>query len=381
MVAALAVQKFTWISVRMTSSLADRPTEVRRGEELDLERLRAFLDSELPDVLGRGTDEIRVRQFPCGFSNLTYLVSIGDSEMVLRRPPFGAKIKSAHDMEREFRILSALADSYAKVPKTLICCQDPDVLGAPFYLMERVVGVILRPKMAAGLEPEPATMAAIAGSLVDTLVELHAVDYQDAGLADLGRGEGYALRQVEGWTGRYETARTDDVPTIEMAAAWLAENPPPPASAALIHNDFKYDNLVLDSEDLSRVVAVLDWEMATLGDPLMDLGTSLGYWVDPDDPPEMLELRLSPTTISGNPSRLQVAERYAGATGHSLDHLVFYYVYGLFKIAVIIQQIYARYQRGDTRDPRFRSLIDGVRLCGLVASQAISKGRIDRLFV
>lgn len=375
----------------MTSSHVDRPAAVRRGEELDLERLSAYLHRELPVLAklpgasgcrdsARSGEEIHVSQFPSGFSNLTYLVSIADLEFVLRRPPFGAKIKSAHDMGREFRILSALAGSYRKVPKTMIYCADPEVLGAPFYLMERVEGVVLRPRMAAAEEPDAGTMAAVADSMVDTLAELHAVDYERAGLADLGRPEGYVWRQVEGWAKRYAAAKTDEIAAMEATAAWLLANMPVESGVALIHNDFKYDNLVLDPDDLSRIVAVLDWEMATLGDPLMDLGTSLGYWVDPDDPPEMLELKLSPTTIPGNPSRLEVAERYAGATGRSLDHLVFYYVFGLFKIAVIVQQIYARFQRGDTQDPRFASLIDGVRLCALLASQAIAKGRIDRLF-
>ena len=346
----------------MTSSHVDRPVAVRSGEELDLERLTAYLSRELPALASLpgsqgwhglrspsgSIDEIHVSQFPSGFSNLTYLISIGDLELVLRRPPFGANIKSAHDMGREFRILSALAGSYRKVPKTLIYCADPEVLGAPFYLMERVEGVVLRPRMAAAEPPDAGTMAAVADSLVDTLAELHAVDYEQAGLADLGRPVGYVRRQVEGWTKRYIAAKTDDIAAMEATAAWLLANMPAESGVALIHNDFKYDNLVLDADDLSRIVAVLDWEMATLGDPLMDLGTSLGYWVDPDDPPEMLELKLSPTTIPGNPSRLEVAERYALATGRSLDHVVFYYVYGLFKIAVIVQQIYARFTRGDT---------------------------------
>ncbi len=372
----------------MTRSPVDRPAAVRSGEELDLERLSEYLRRELPELAGAPGFEdstpsaggIHVRQFPSGFSNLTYLISIGGRELVLRRPPFGTKIKSAHDMGREFRILSALAGSYAKVPKAMIYCADPEVLGAPFYLMERVEGVVLRPRMAVSEEPDAETMAAIADSLVDTLAELHAVDFERAGLADLGRPEGYVRRQVEGWAKRYEAAKTDEIAEIEATSAWLLGNLPAESGVALIHNDFKYDNLVLDPGDLSRIVAVLDWEMATLGDPLMDLGTALGYWVDPHDPPEMLELKLSPTTIPGNPSRLEVAQRYARTTGRSLDHLVFYYVYGLFKIAVIVQQIYTRFKRGDTQDPRFASLIDGVRLCGLVAGQSIAKGRIDRLF-
>ena len=369
----------------MTPVQLDRPTGVRAGEELDVDRLGRYFQREMPelaDLAGtdRPGDEIEVRQFPSGFSNLTYLVSVAGLDLVLRRPPFGANIKSAHDMGREFRILSALASSYRKVPRTLVYCEDADVLGAPFYLMERVEGVVLRPRMAAEAAPDAETMRAVAGSLVDTLAELHAVDFDAAGLADLGRPEGYVRRQVEGWTKRYAAARTDDIEAMEQVAAWLAAQMPSESGAALVHNDFKYDNLVLDPRDLSRVVAVLDWEMATLGDPLMDLGTSLGYWVDPDDPPQMRELQLSPTTFPGNLSRLEVAERYSTTTGRPLEHLVFYYVYGLFKIAVIVQQIYARYQRGDTRDPRFASLIEGVRLCGQVAGQAIARGRIDRLF-
>lgn len=363
----------------MTSLPMDRPVAVRSGEELDVAKLGEYLGRELPEI-AEAAAEIEVRQFPSGFSNLTYWVSVAGLELVLRRPPFGANIKSAHDMGREFRILSALAGSYRKVPKTLLHCEDPDVLGAPFYLMERLEGVVLRPQMAPDDQPDRETMAAVAGSLVATLAELHAVDYEAAGLADLGRPEGYVRRQIEGWAKRYAAAKTDDIAAMDATAAWLAEHMPDESGAALIHNDFKYDNLVLDPNDPSRILAVLDWEMATLGDPLMDLGTSLGYWVDPDDPPEMLELKLSPTTIPGNLSRREVAERYAELAGSSLENLVFYYVYGLFKIAVIVQQIYARYQRGDTRDPRFASLIEGVRLCGLVANQAIAKQRIDRLF-
>ncbi len=359
-----------------TSPLLDRPVGVRAGEELDLPALEGFFRERLPRFRG----EIRVRQFPSGFSNLTYLVAVGERELVLRRPPFGADIKSAHDMGREFKILSSLAPSYPKAPEPLVYCDDPSVLGAPFYLMERVTGVILRPRMSIETAPAAETMAGIANALIQTLTELHAIEVGEVGLADLGRPEGYARRQVEGWSKRYLAARTDDIPAIEKAMAWLGDAIPSNEGAALIHNDFKYDNLVLEAPDLDRVVAVLDWEMATVGDPRLDLGTSLGYWVDPDDPPEMLRLELSPTTLPGNPTRLAVAERYAELTGQNLDQLVFYYVYGVFKIAVIIQQIYSRYLRGDTRDPRFASLIEGVRQCGLMAVQAISKNRINRLF-
>ncbi len=360
----------------MTRDALDRPGAVREGEELDATALEAYLEEALPDLDG----PLTIEQFPSGFSNLTYMLRKGERELVLRRPPFGSRVRSAHDMGREYRVLAALVEVYPKVPRPLAYCDDESVLGAPFYLMERVSGVILRPRLPAHRHPAPAEMTRVAGALVDTLAELHAVDYAAAGLADLGRPEGYARRQVDGWTKRYARARTDHIPEMEKVAAWLDDRVPEHSSAALVHNDFKYDNLVLDREDLGRVVAVLDWEMATLGDPLMDLGTSLGYWVDPDDPPAFRALELSPTTLPGNLSRLEVAERYAAASGRAVDDLTFYYVFGLFKIAVIIQQIYYRYKAGHTRDERFAGLIDGVRAGSAVALEAARLGRIDRLF-
>lgn len=360
----------------METNWVDQPAAVRRGEELDVERLKRYLQERLSGLAG----PLLVEQFPRGFSNLTYLLSFGDRRLVLRRPPFGTAVKTAHDMGREYKILSHLVHVYPKVPRPLCYCEDLAVLGAPFYVMERVEGVILRADMPVAMRPPRQGMAAIAAAFVETLAELHAVDYEAAGLGDLGRPQGYARRQIEGWTKRYHQARTDDVPQIDRAAAWLAENLPTESAGSLIHNDFKYDNLVLDAGDWSRIVAVLDWEMATVGDPLMDLGTSLGYWVNAEDPPQLRQLRLGPTTLPGNPSRFELVESYARATGRDPGNAVFYYVYGLFKVAVIIQQIYSRYRAGHTRDPRFARLIDGVRVCGRVAVQAIEKKRIDDLF-
>ncbi len=360
----------------MPSPWIDQPAAVRAGEELEAGPLAAYLRAHLPALSGT----LVVEQFPRGFSNLTYLIRVGARQLVLRRPPFGASVKTAHDMGREYRILSHLAPLYPKAPRPLLYCDDEAVLGAPFYVMERVEGVILRPTMPEGMIPPPERMARIAGAFVETLAELHAVDADAAGLGTLGRPDGYVQRQIEGWTRRYHRARTDDVPALERVAAWLADHQPPEAGAALIHNDFKYDNLVLDPDDWARVLAVLDWEMATLGDPLMDLGTTLGYWVDPDDPPDVRRLQLSPTTLPGNPTRADLVERYARQSGRAVEDVVYYYVYGLFKIAVIIQQIYHRYRLGHTQDRRFAHLLDGVRGCGLVALQAIDKGRIDRLF-
>jgi aminoglycoside phosphotransferase (APT) family kinase protein len=296
----------------------DKSAEVRPGEELAADKLEPYLKSRLPDLDG----PLTVRQFPSGFSNLTYLLRVGDQELVLRRPPFGAKIKSAHDMGREYKILSSLVITYPKAPRPLLFCDDESVLGAPFYIMTRLKGIILRPQMPEEMNPPPEVMGRIADSLISNLVELHGVDYQGTGLADLGKPEGYIQRQIEGWTRRYQNARTDEIPEMERAAGWLAENSPVESGAALIHNDYKYDNIVLDPADWSQIIGVLDWEMTTIGDPLMDLGTSLGYWVQPDDPEEIQALQFSPTTLPGNPTRQELVSRYEQLSGRQVDHLV-----------------------------------------------------------
>jgi aminoglycoside phosphotransferase (APT) family kinase protein len=230
------------------------------------------------------------------------------------------------------------------------------------------------------LELSPGVMRRLSEAFVANLVEIHGVDYEAAGLGELGRPEGYVRRQVEGWTKRYLDARTDDVPAVERLAAWLAGHVPPERGrAALIHNDYKYDNLVLAPDDLSEVVAVLDWEMATVGDPLMDLGTTLGYWVDADDTEEWQRYGFGLTALPGGLTRLEVVERYASLSGREVSEVVFYYAYGLLKIAGIVQQIYARYKKGLTRDERFASLAGLVRACGELALRAVEKNRIDRL--
>jgi aminoglycoside phosphotransferase (APT) family kinase protein len=357
----------------------DKPVAVRPGEELDAEKLAAFLRQHIPDL--EGPAALQVEQFPSGHSNLTYLLRAGVRELVLRRPPFGAKIKTAHDMGREYQILSRLADVYDKVPRVLAYCEDESVLGAPFYVMERLKGIILRGTAPKGLELVPALMHTLSENFVRNLVELHQVDYQAAGLGDLGRPVGYVKRQIAGWAQRYVSARTDDIPDVERVAAWLAEHTPSDVDAvgALIHNDYKYDNLVLAPDDVSRIIGVLDWEMATLGDPLMDLGTSLGYWIDPGDPPELQALRFGLTTLPGNLSRRELAQHYARLSGRDVSKILFYYVYALWKIAVIVQQIYARYKAGFTKDERFGGLIDAVRVLGQTGMLAIEKGRIDDL--
>jgi aminoglycoside phosphotransferase (APT) family kinase protein len=354
----------------------DEADEIRPEERLDLERLRPFLESALPGAHG----PVTALQFRRGHSNLTYLVRVGNREAVLRRAPFGAKVKHAHDMTREFQLLSALQGVYPRAPRPIALGEDESLVGARFYLMERVHGVVIRGDgSTSGIAFTPELLRATSTALVDSLAELHAVPVADTALAALGRPEGYVGRQVKGWTERYYGAKTDEIASVEAAAAWLAANQPPEAGAALVHNDYKYDNVVLDPADLTRIVAVLDWEMATVGDPLMDLGTTLGYWIDADDPPELHDRPSGPTAFPGSLSRREVVERYAERTGRAIASPLFYYVFGLFKIAVIIQQIYKRYVLGLTRDERFAALVERVRVLGAHASRALDRGRIHGL--
>lgn len=356
----------------MQPNLLDRPAPMRPGEELDLARLEPYLRAHFPEAVG----PLTVEQFPQGYSNLTYLVRLGDRDLVLRRPPFGNQVKTAHDMGREFRVLSHLCDVYPPAPRPLLACDDPEILGCPFYLMERRRGIILRKELPTGLQLGPAVVRRLSETFVDNLAELHSLDYQAAGLADLGKPEGYLARQVAGWTQRYQAARTEDVASVEATARWLADHLPASGLPALIHNDYKYDNLVLDPNELTRLVAVLDWEMATVGDPLSDLGTTLGYWVEADDPPAFRQFRFGPTAEPGSLTRRELVARYAELTGRDVSGMLFYYVLGLFKIAVIVQQIYARYLRGHTRDERFAGLHDVVVALGEAAHHAVQRGSL-----
>jgi aminoglycoside phosphotransferase (APT) family kinase protein len=350
----------------------DQTTPVRSGEELPADTLRDYLRPHLPEASG----VLTVEQFPHGHSNLTYLLRLGETELVLRRGPFDNPVKTAHDMGREYRVLSKLWRAYPPAPRPLLYCDDTSVLGAPFYLMERRRGVILRSQMPPGLDLDPPTARALSTCLIDNLAQLHALDYQAVGLADLGKPEGYVARQVTGWAERFDKARTDDLPAMDRAARWLAERLPETADAALIHNDYKYDNLVLDTADLTRIVALLDWEMATVGCPLMDLGTTLGYWVEASDPPALRRSATGPTALPGSLTRQELADRYAERTGRDVAGVLFHYVFGLFKIAVIVQQIYARYVRGHTRDARFAKLNDLVAVLAEQADRSINAGRL-----
>mgnify|MGYP001826564139 CR=1 FL=1 len=350
----------------------DQPTELRPGEELDEKALREYLSSQLDQISALAP--LQLQQFPGGHSNLSYLITQGEQELVLRKPPLGSKVKSAHDMGREYRVLSKLGPTHSRAPTPLLYCQDSSIIGSSFYLMERVRGFILRKDFPDDVPSRPELLQRMCTSFVQTLADLHAVDYQRIGLGELGRPEGYVERQVQGWSKRYQDAKTHEVPTVDFLAAWLGEHMPANApQATLIHNDFKFDNLVLAPKDLSEVLGILDWEMTTLGDPLMDLGTALGYWVQANDSPAMHSLRFGPTHLPGMMSRQELAEAYASLTGCPLEHILFYYVFGLFKSIGVVQQIYYRFHKGLTKDARFASFIDAVRALSDQANLAIER--------
>jgi aminoglycoside phosphotransferase (APT) family kinase protein len=342
---------------------------VRPGEEIDIGRLSTFVASKEGISNGR----ILVEQFPAGSSNLTYLVKIDGDEFVLRRPPFGNVVKTAHDMRREFEVLSKLSAVYAPAPKPFVFCDDTAVIGSEFYLMERRKGLIIRGRSPEVLVTSPVLQRQVCLSFTQNLAHLHALDYESAGLGDLGKPEGYCLRQVEGWTKRYFAAKTHEHTELEAAIAWLNKDIPGESGASLVHNDYKFDNVMLDPADLTRITAVLDWEMVTVGDPLMDLGTSLGYWMSPDAGEELLNMPFNPRVLMENISRRELAETYAEAAGRNISNALYYYVFGTFKIAVIAQQIYSRYAKGFTKDGRFANFDRFVAALGRIASRALEK--------
>lgn len=357
----------------MNNGVVDRPTQVRQGEELDLKVVEAFLKDSIPGLEGN----LVVEQFPSGYSNLTYLIRVGDRELVLRRPPFGRKAKSAHDMGREYRILSALHPVFPYCPRPLVYTDDLSVMGCPFYVMDRIRGIILRKNLPPGLALSPQEMRILCENLLDVHFELHQVDYKAIGLEGFGKPQGYVRRQVEGWSERYRAARTPDAPTFDAVMQWLQDNMPPDSNKpALIHNDYKFDNVVLNPDNPLQIIGVLDWEMATIGDPLMDLGSSLAYWVQADDPEDFQAARMMPTNLPGALTRKELVDRYARKAGITIDNFDFYLCFGLFRLAVIAQQIYYRYYHGQTKDERFKMLIFAAHILEKAAVRTMAQGWI-----
>jgi aminoglycoside phosphotransferase (APT) family kinase protein len=328
----------------------DRGGAVRAGEELDVAAVDAWLRAQGIALDG----EPQVTQFSGGASNWTYRLQYANRDLILRRPPAGTKAKSAHDMGREFTVQQALKPHYPAVPDMVALCKDAAVIGADFYVMDRIDGIIPRANLPRDLQVDATQVRQLCTNVLDKLIELHRVDYRAAGLESLGKGAGYARRQVEGWSERYLKAKTWNVPGFRRVREWLAANIPDDVATCVIHNDWRFDNVVLAPDDPTRVIGVLDWEMATLGDPLMDLGSALAYWVQADDGRLMRSTRRQPTHLPGMLTRREVVAYYLERSGLATPNWTFYEVFGLFRLAAIIQQIYFRYHHGQTRNPAFK---------------------------
>jgi len=340
---------------------------VRQGEEINLQALAAYLRGKIEGA-ERG---VQVEQFPHGHSNLTYLLRAGDREYVLRRGPLGPVAPKAHDMAREFRVLQAVHPHFPEAPEPYLLCEDPAILGAVFFLMERRKGIVLR-------EPSPRELAGVAGApsivseaFVDCMVRMHRIDVASTGIAALGKPEGFVARQVQSWAERWQRSKTEELPDMDRVIDRLAARTPASIPPTLVHNDFKLDNVMLRANSLDRVEAVLDWEMTTVGDPLADVGLTLCYWSWASAP--QLGAMMVPTITSqpGWYTRERFIQHYAKSTGRDVSQIGYYEVLGIFKLAVIVQQIFYRFARGQTQDQRFRNFDQRVKgLAHLAATVA-----------
>ena len=322
---------------------------VRDDEDFDRDKLAAYLRGRLPGA----EQPLEVVQFAGGHANLTYLLRYGAQEYVLRRPPLGPVAATAHDMGREYRVLSALYKAYPFAPRAFLYCDDPSTIGAPFFVMERRRGTVVRrvvpPEFGGG--KDPAVNRRISEVLIDALADLHDVDPTAVGLADLGKPEGFMLRQIDGWTARYERAKTTDWPVVPELSRWLRDHLPPAPKPTLLHNDWRLDNMMLDAHDPGRVVGVFDWDMCTVGDPFADLGTLLSSWVQEGE--GLSGGATMPSHLPGFLTRREAVARYGERRGVDVSRVPYYFAFGLFKMAVVLQQIYHRYHVGQTKDARF----------------------------
>lgn len=333
---------------------APETADIRADEEFDFEKLADYLRDKLPGADG----PLDVKQFPGGHSNLTYLLRFGEdeasvNEFVLRRPPLGPIAPKAHDMGREFRVLSKAYKVFPEAPRAYHFCDDSEIIGAPFVIMERRKGIVIRGEWPPELADDPALRGAISESLIDTIARMHTVDYESAGLAEVGRPEGFLERQVNGWTERWHRSKIEDMAEMDELVGWLRDTMPESKVASLIHNDYKLDNIMLDTK--GKVIGVFDWEMSTLGDPLVDFGITLCYWTM-EAPPGTRSRRVTPTRMPGFMSRDELLAAYTEKTGFDTSRIDYYESFALFKTAVVLQQIYVRYHRGQTKDKRFASM-------------------------
>lgn len=367
---------------KLSDSILDKGIAVRDGEALDSDAVSVWLQGQGIEVTG----EPIVTQFSGGASNWTYRLQYDSQhdkqDLILRRPPKGTKAKSAHDMVREYTVQKALEDAYPYVPKMIALCTDEDVIGADFYIMQRLEGIIPRANLPKAIELDREQTHKLCTNVIDALIELHQVDYQNyPELMALGRGDGYCERQVKGWDKRYVKAKTPNVPSFALVRQWLSKHTPTDSKTCLIHNDWRFDNMVLNADDPTEVIGVLDWEMATLGDPLMDLGSALAYWIEADDNIIMQQSRRQPTHLLGMMTRDEVVQYYLNKTGMQINNWSFYEVFGLFRLAGIVQQIYYRYYHKQTRNPSFKNFWVINHALHAKCLQLIAKHEGEALFI
>lgn len=332
-------------------SFEDTGKTVRRGEELDADKVDQWIKASLPEVKG----EPEITQFPGGASNWTYRLKYENEDLILRRPPAGTKAKSAHNMEREFKLQEALLPVFPKVPELVGYCPDESIIGSDFYVMKRIPGIIPRKNLPRGLDISAKDVRKLCESMLDTLVELHQIQVEGSALEQFGKGSGFVERQIQGWNARYQKSRTWNVPKAKKLMAWLESNRPAQETLCMTHNDFRFDNLVLDLEDPTKILVVLDWELAAIGDPLMEIGNLLAYWVQEDDDFIAQSTRRQPTHLKGMMRREEVIQCYFEKRGIEPIDMTFYEVFGLFRLSVIAQQIYYRYHHKQTNNKAFKN--------------------------
>ncbi len=352
---------------------SENPTvDVRKGEELNIGAVDSILKELLPGLKGAP----KVSQYPSGASNITYAIDYPKRRMVLRRPPSGDKPKSGHDMHREYRVMTGLK-GHIPVPNTLYYTDDVSIIGAEFYVMDRNEGHLIHSHIPKDWGWGRKETGQLCENFFQTLVDMHKVDYKAVGLGDFGKPEGYVSRQILGWNRRWGKAWTEDVEKFEDVQQWLVDNMPErERGAAIIHGDYRIDNCILRQDDPTQIEAILDWEISALGDPMMDLGNTLAYWIEAGDPDFMKMLVRQPSMAEGMMSRQDILDFYAERTGADVSGFQFYYIYGIWRLAVILQQIYARYYRGQSDNPRFKDYGQMVNALGNLARYKIKTGTL-----
>ncbi|MCE7735122.1 MAG: phosphotransferase family protein [Candidatus Heimdallarchaeota archaeon] len=334
--------------------MVDDTIDVRQDEKFDNNKLAKYLKGKLPGT--QNIDDLQVRQFGGGVANLTYLLKYNEFEYVLRRPPLGKIAKSSHDMGREHSVLSVLYKSFSKVPQSYHFCDDTSVIGAPFFIMERKQGIVIRKEFPNQYQNHQNAARELSEALIDALVDLHQVDYKKLGLEELGRPEGFISRQIEGWYKRWKRAKIEDNQLMDATYQWLRENIPQVSRFSLLHNDYKLDNMMFNPEDPSDIVSIFDWDMCTLGDSFSDLGGLLAYWTEISDPIHFKAIAMMPTGDHGFLTRQELVKRYEEKSGFKIENINFYHALGLFRLVVIVAQIYIRFVNKQTEDTRFGEL-------------------------